>query len=66
MYHIGEFGVILMIGGNLPGRTRVVSIAIYNEVEAMRYDAADRYALVLMGLFLLLLYGGQPRCNPPR
>ncbi|PHN05566.1 molybdate ABC transporter permease subunit [Flavilitoribacter nigricans] len=57
---IGEFGVILMIGGNIPGETRVASIAIYDEVEAMNYGMANKYALVLIGFtfgILLLVYG---------
>ena len=45
---IGEFGVILMIGGNIPGQTRVASIAIYNEVEMLNFDKADLYALILL------------------
>lgn len=45
---IGEFGVILMIGGNIPGETRVASIAIYNEVEMLHYDNANTYALTLL------------------
>ncbi len=47
---IGEFGVVLMIGGNIPGETRLASIAIYNEVEALNYDTAGLYALVLVGI----------------
>lgn len=56
---IGEFGVVLMIGGNIPGRTKVASIAIYDEVEALNYGAANGYSLVLLGLSfitLLLVY----------
>lgn len=54
---IGEFGVVLMIGGNIPGRTRVASIAIYDEVEALNYGAANAYSLVLFALsFLILLF----------
>lgn len=56
---IGEFGVVLMIGGNIPGETRVASIAIYDQVEAMNYDAANTYSLVLFALsfaILLLVY----------
>lgn len=56
---IGEFGVVLMIGGNLPGQTRVASIAIYDEVEALNYSAANFYAAVLFLLsfaILLLVY----------
>lgn len=44
---IGEFGVVLMIGGNIPGETKVASIAIYDEVEALNYGAANSYSLVL-------------------
>jgi molybdate transport system permease protein len=44
---IGEFGVVLMIGGNIPGRTRLASLAIYDEMQSMNYDAAGKYALVL-------------------
>lgn len=58
---VGEFGVVLMIGGNIPGRTRVVSTQIYGHVEAMEYAQAHWLAagmvlfsfLVLMGLALL-------------
>jgi molybdate ABC transporter, permease protein len=58
---IGEFGIVLMIGGNIPGKTRTASIAIYDEVEAFNYPAANRYALTLLTisfimLFLLYLY----------
>ena len=50
---IGEFGVVLMVGGNLPGVTRTVSIAIYDAVQALRYDEARATALAL----LLLSFG---------
>jgi molybdate transport system permease protein len=50
---VGEFGVVLMVGGNIPRETRVVSIALYDEVEAMNYDQANVYAIVLL-LFALL------------
>lgn len=56
---LGEFGVVLMIGGNIPGQTRVASIAIYDQVEALNYAAAHHYALVLLGLsfaILLMVY----------
>ena len=55
---IGEFGVVLMIGGNIPGETRLASIAIYNEVEALNYDSAGLYALilVLLSFFILLVF----------
>jgi len=52
---IGEFGVVLMIGGNLSGRTRVASIAIYDEVEAMNYSAANTYSMILFGITFLIL-----------
>jgi molybdate transport system permease protein len=45
---IGEFGVVLMVGGNIPGKTRVASIAIYDEVEAMNYGSAGTYSLILL------------------
>ncbi len=45
---IGEFGVVLMIGGNIPGKTKVASIAIYDEVEALNYDTANSYSLILL------------------
>ena len=45
---LGEFGVVLMVGGNLPGVTRTVSIAIYDQVQAFDYGAANRTALVLL------------------
>jgi molybdate transport system permease protein len=54
---IGEFGVVLMIGGNIPGKTRVASIAIYNEVEKMDYATANSYALLLLIFSLAILLG---------
>ena len=61
---IGEFGVVLMIGGNIPGVTKVASIAIYDEVESLNYGVAHFYAMVLFAVsfvFLLLLYTGKRR-----
>ncbi|MDX2285921.1 MAG: molybdate ABC transporter permease subunit [Bacteroidia bacterium] len=52
---VGEFGVVLMIGGSIPGRTRVASIAIYEEVEAMNYASAHAYSLILLGLSFSIL-----------
>ena len=52
---IGEFGLVLMIGGNIPGQTRVASIAIYNEVETLNYTAAHTYSLVLLLLAFSIL-----------
>jgi molybdate transport system permease protein len=45
---LGEFGVVLMVGGNLPGRTRTVSVAIYDEVQALNYDTAHATAIVVL------------------
>jgi molybdate transport system permease protein len=52
---IGEFGVVLMIGGNIPGQTRVASLAIYDEVQAMNYRGANRYALILFAFSFAIL-----------
>ncbi len=52
---LGEFGVVLMVGGNIPGETRVVSIAIYDHVETLNYAAAHQLSLVLLGLAFALL-----------
>ncbi len=60
---VGEFGVILMIGGNIPDRTRVISIQIYDQVEMMNYAGAHWLSagmLVFSFLILLLLNGLQP------
>ncbi|WP_059420992.1 molybdate ABC transporter permease subunit [Sulfuricella sp. T08] len=57
---VGEFGVVLMIGGNIPGATRVLSVAIYDHVEAMEYAQAHWLAggmLLFSFLVLLALYG---------
>jgi molybdate transport system permease protein len=57
---VGEFGVVLMIGGNIPGETRVVSVQIYDHVEALAYDEANRLALLMIVfsfLVLLSVYG---------
>jgi molybdate transport system permease protein len=53
---VGEFGVVLMLGGNIPGETRVLSVAIYNHVEAMEYGAAQLLAggMVLFSFTVLL------------
>ena len=56
---IGEFGVVLMIGGNIPGKTQVASIAIYEEVEMLNYDAANFYSMILFVIsfaILLIVY----------
>ena len=56
---VGEFGVVLMIGGNIPGVTKVASIAVYDEVEGLNYGVANAYSLVLFAItfaILLLVY----------
>ena len=53
---LGEFGVVLMVGGNIPGETRVISIAIFDHVESLNYSAAHRLsALLLIFAFVVLL-----------
>ncbi len=52
---IGEFGVVLMIGGNIPGQTKVASIAIYDEVEALNYTAANTYSIILFVITFTIL-----------
>ena len=52
---LGEFGVVLMVGGNIPGATRTVSIDIYDEVQALNYAGAAQTALVLLVFSFLVL-----------
>jgi len=52
---IGEFGVVLMIGGSIPGVTRVASVAIYDEVESLNYAAANKYSIVLFVVCFAIL-----------
>jgi molybdate transport system permease protein len=54
---LGEFGVVLMIGGNIPGVTRVASIAVYDSVERMDYSAANTYSLILFCITFLMVIG---------
>lgn len=59
VHTIGEFGVVLMIGGNIPGKTRVASLAVYDEVQALNFSSAHQYALYLLVfsfLTLLIIY----------
>ncbi len=61
---VGEFGVVLMIGGNIPGETRVVSVQIYEQVEALRFSEAHWLAgamVVFSFLVLLVVYGALGR-----
>ncbi|RFB05134.1 molybdate ABC transporter permease subunit [Parvularcula marina] len=54
---LGEFGVVLMVGGNIPGETRVLSIAIYEHVETLNYDEAHALSLLLLLFsFCVLLF----------
>jgi molybdate transport system permease protein len=52
---LGEFGVVLMVGGNLPGVTRTASIAIYDSVQSLDYGTANRLALVLLLISFVVL-----------
>jgi molybdate transport system permease protein len=64
---VGEFGVALMIGGNIPGVTRTLSIAIYDDVQALNYAAAGQTALALVVFSvaaLFLTYAFQRRVLP--
>ncbi len=53
---VGEFGVVLMIGGNIPGVTEVASIAIYKEVESMNYSMANKYSAILLAFAFIVLF----------
>lgn len=52
---LGEFGVVLMVGGNIPGSTRTVSIAIYDHVQSLDYAAAGQTSLILLAVSFLVL-----------
>lgn len=65
---LGEFGVVLMMGGNLPGATRTLSIAIYDDVQAFDYGRAGKTSLFLLGfsfVVLLVTYGLRARKGSP-
>lgn len=53
---VGAFGIILMLGGNIPGETQVASVAIYSEVEAVNYTAAHVYSLILLGISFAVVF----------
>ena len=55
LHTIGEFGVVLMLGGDIPGSTRTLSIVLYNQVENFDYAAANRTAAILLGMSVLAL-----------
>ncbi|MBI3154972.1 MAG: molybdate ABC transporter permease subunit [Burkholderiales bacterium] len=52
VHTLGEFGVVLMVGGNIPGQTRTISIAVYDRVQSFDFAAADRMAALLLLLSL--------------
>jgi molybdate transport system permease protein len=64
LHTMGEFGVVLMLGGDIPGATRTLSIVLYNQVENFDYAAANRTAAILLGLSAVALAaiyaGGRP------
>jgi molybdate transport system permease protein len=55
LHTIGEFGVVLMLGGDIPGATRTLSIVLYDQVESFDYAGANHTALLLLGLSVLAL-----------
>lgn len=63
---IGEFGIVIMVGGNIPRETRIASVAIYDQVQALNFEAANQYAFVLFllsFLILLFIYGINRKIN---
>jgi molybdate transport system permease protein len=52
---IGEFGIVLMVGGNIPGQTRIAAIAIYDEVQTMNYAVANQYSWILFVVSFVML-----------
>jgi molybdate transport system permease protein len=53
---LGEFGVVLMVGGNIPGETRVISIAIYDQVESLNYSGAHQLSALLLVVAFIALF----------
>ncbi len=53
---LGEFGVVLMVGGNIPGQTRVISIAIYDQVESLNYAVAHQLSATLLVIAFIALF----------
>jgi molybdate transport system permease protein len=64
LHTVGEFGVVLMLGGDVPGATRTLSIVLYNQVENFDYAAANRTAGLLLGLSVLALIAIYTTANP--
>lgn len=62
----GEFGVVLMIGGSIPGETRVASIALYEKVESMNFKEANIYAMVLVIISVVMIVLLQMLRNKPK
>jgi molybdate transport system permease protein len=54
---VGEFGVVLMVGGSIPGETKVASVAIYEFVEVMDYGTAHIYSAIMVALSFVVLLG---------
>jgi molybdate transport system permease protein len=52
---IGEFGIVIMVGGSMPGKTKVASIAIYDEVQSMNLGTANHYAFILFAVSFVML-----------
>ena len=52
---IGEFGIVIMVGGSMPGKTKVASIAIYDEVQSLNFGVAHQYALILVSISFAIL-----------
>jgi molybdate transport system permease protein len=59
VHTIGAFGVVLMVGGNIPGVTKVASIALYEKVETMDFSGANLYAAILVGISLIAVVAAQ-------
>jgi molybdate transport system permease protein len=64
LHTVGEFGVVLMLGGDIPGATRTLSIVLYNQVENFDYAAANRTAGLLLGLSVLALIAIYTTASP--
>lgn len=63
---VGEFGVVLMLGGDIPGHTRTLSISIFDQVQELNYTAADRTALALVAISFLALLIVYTRSSQPQ
>ena len=66
LHTVGEFGVVLMLGGDIPGSTRTLSILLYNQVENFDYAAAERTSAILLGLSVLALASIYLRTQGPK